>query len=77
MNKAYDSEIRLHAKETAKNLGISDITHEGIYACLGGPSYETIAELKMLKMNGVDAVGKNITFKLSVVKVVLLSLPIF
>lgn len=28
-----------------------------MYACLGVPTYETIAELKMLKMCGVDTVG--------------------
>lgn len=58
MNKAYDAELRSEAKKIAFNLGMKDITHEGIYTCLGGPSYETIAELRMLKRNGVDAVGK-------------------
>ncbi|KAL0271289.1 UNVERIFIED_CONTAM: hypothetical protein PYX00_008429 [Menopon gallinae] len=57
MNKAYDAELRNEAKKIANNLGMKNMIHEGIYTCLGGPNYETIAELRMLKKNGVDAVG--------------------
>lgn len=38
-------------------MGIERDVHEGVYTCLGGPNYETVAELKMLKILGVDAVG--------------------
>jgi hypothetical protein len=31
--------------------------HEGVYAMLGGPNFETAAELRMLRICGVDAVG--------------------
>jgi len=58
MNKAYDATLRSDARVIAEELGMTDIVHEGIYTCLGGPNYETIAELRMLKYNGVDAVGK-------------------
>ncbi|XP_019866250.2 purine nucleoside phosphorylase isoform X2 [Aethina tumida] len=57
MNQAYQRELRVDGKEIAKQLGIGDIVHEGVYTCLGGPNFETVAELRMLKMLGVDAVG--------------------
>lgn len=57
MNKAYDRELLKVGREVAEEMGISDIVHKGVYTCLGGPSFETVAELKMLRMIGVDAVG--------------------
>lgn len=57
MNKAYDKDLLNQAKNIAKELGISDHVREGVYTCLGGPNFETVAELRMLKMLGVDAVG--------------------
>lgn len=57
MNKAYDRELLNNAKQIAEEIGIGDTIHEGVYACLGGPNFETVAELRMLKMLGVDAVG--------------------
>lgn len=57
MNKAYDIDMKKDAFEIAKELDIQDQVHEGVYTCLGGPNYETCAELKMLKILGVDCVG--------------------
>lgn len=57
MNKAYDRELIANAKRIAEEVGIGEAIHEGVYACLGGPNFETVAELRMLKMLGVDAVG--------------------
>ncbi|XP_044737564.1 purine nucleoside phosphorylase isoform X2 [Chrysoperla carnea] len=57
MNKAYNSDLIKLGKEVAKELNIADIVKEGVYTCLGGPNFETVAELKMLKLVGVDAVG--------------------
>ncbi|XP_077291648.1 purine nucleoside phosphorylase isoform X1 [Arctopsyche grandis] len=57
MNKAYSKELIQVAKEIAKELDIDSIMREGVYTCLGGPNFETVSELKMLKMLGVDAVG--------------------
>jgi purine-nucleoside phosphorylase len=39
-------------------MGIANKVQEGVYTMLGGPNFETPAELKMLKMCGVDAVGR-------------------
>ncbi|XP_025833961.1 purine nucleoside phosphorylase-like, partial [Agrilus planipennis] len=57
MNRAYDKELIEKAKVIAKEVGLGDIVHEGVYTCLGGPNFETVAELRMLGMLGVDAVG--------------------
>ncbi len=54
--KAYDAELRTLARNVAAAL--PEITlHEGVYAVVGGPSYETGAELKFLRAAGADAVG--------------------
>jgi len=57
MNKAYDRTMKDYAFEISKELDIENQVHEGVYTCLGGPNYETVAELKMLRILGVDCVG--------------------
>lgn len=57
MNRAYDPQLIKIAEELSKEMGIERETHTGIYICLGGPSYETVSELRMWRMLGVDAVG--------------------
>ncbi|XP_066992760.2 purine nucleoside phosphorylase [Anabrus simplex] len=57
MNRAYDLELRNIAKEVAVDMGITNIVREGVYTCVGGPNFETVAELRMLKVCGIDAVG--------------------
>ncbi|XP_076684774.1 purine nucleoside phosphorylase isoform X2 [Andrena cerasifolii] len=57
MNKAYSDELLEMGDQVAREMGISDFVHKGVYTCLGGPNFETVAELKMLRMVGVDAVG--------------------
>ncbi|XP_063235534.1 purine nucleoside phosphorylase isoform X1 [Bacillus rossius redtenbacheri] len=57
LNKAYDERLRADAKRIAKSLSLDKHVHEGVYACVGGPSYETIGELRMMKMMGANAVG--------------------
>ncbi|HET8907269.1 MAG TPA: purine-nucleoside phosphorylase [Ktedonobacterales bacterium] len=55
MNDAYDPELRQLALTVAEQKGI-DLA-EGVYAMVGGPNYETQAELRMLRLCGADAVG--------------------
>lgn len=57
MNKAYDVRLRKIAKNIAHGMGIEDFLHEGVYAVVGGPNFETVAELRMLLTCGVDVVG--------------------
>src|SRR6266536_6060401 len=54
--KAYDAKLRTLAHAVAQNIqGIT--LHEGIYTMVAGPSYETAAELRFLRVIGTDAVG--------------------
>jgi len=55
MTDAYDPGLRRVLRTTAEKLGIT--LREGVYAGVLGPSYETPAEVKMLRMLGADAVG--------------------
>lgn len=57
INNAYDLKLRNLAKDIAKELGLSDCMQEGVYVMVGGPSYETVAELRALRTLGADAVG--------------------
>ncbi|HXR65492.1 MAG TPA: purine-nucleoside phosphorylase [Ktedonobacteraceae bacterium] len=54
--KAYDANLRLLAREVAATMPNLTL-HEGVYAMVGGPSFETGAELRFLSAVGTDAVG--------------------
>ncbi len=55
MTEVYSKRLRSIASNCGDQLGIE--LKEGIYAALTGPSYETPAEIKMLRLLGADAVG--------------------
>ena len=55
MSEPYDPELRKLAREVAREERIP--LEEGVYAGLLGPSYETPAEVRMLRGLGADAVG--------------------
>ena len=55
MSEAYSRSLRQTAKGIAASHGMT--LHEGVYAMMSGPSYETPAEIRMLRALGADAVG--------------------
>ncbi len=55
MSQAYWKPYREIALGEAKRLGLG--AHEGVYAALSGPSFETPAEIRYLKTIGADLVG--------------------
>jgi len=57
MTSAYDKDLRKLTMDTARELGMSDFIREGVYIHLAGPSYETPAESRFLRMIGADSVG--------------------
>jgi purine-nucleoside phosphorylase len=61
MTQAYAKSYRELAREEAGKLGMT--LHEGVYAALPGPSYETPAEIKYLRTIGADLVGMSTVFE--------------
>ncbi len=55
MADAYDPALRTLAQRAAAGLGVA--VHEGTYAWVLGPQFETPAEIRMLRTLGADAVG--------------------
>jgi purine-nucleoside phosphorylase len=55
MSEVYSSSWRQQFRDAAKKLMMP--LHEGVYAGLRGPQYETPAEIRMLQTLGADAVG--------------------
>src|SRR5947209_513594 len=53
---AYDAQLRALAHSIAASLP-EIMLHEGVYTMVGGPNYETGAELRFLRAVGTDAVG--------------------
>jgi purine-nucleoside phosphorylase len=55
MSEVYSRSWREQMRSKAAELEIA--LHEGVYAGLRGPQYETPAEIRMLRVLGADAVG--------------------
>lgn len=55
MSCAFDKELRALAHECANEQDFA--LREGVYAQMTGPTYETPAEIRMLRTLGADAVG--------------------
>ncbi len=58
MSRAYDEKLRTIAHEAADNLGIR--LREGVFVAVPGPSLETPAETRFLRMTGADAVAMSL-----------------
>jgi purine-nucleoside phosphorylase len=61
MTHAYAKVYREIGREEAAKLGMT--LHEGVYAALAGPSYETPAEIRYLRIIGADLVGMSTAFE--------------
>lgn len=55
MSEAYDKKLRITARDVASSLNIR--IQEGVYVGNTGPTYETPAEVRMIRTMGGDAVG--------------------
>nr|WP_275297827.1 purine-nucleoside phosphorylase [Clostridium sp. YIM B02551] len=55
MSNAYDKDLREKAKDIASSLNLT--LKEGVYTMMSGPTYETPAEIRMIRVLGGDAAG--------------------
>jgi purine-nucleoside phosphorylase len=55
MTEAYSAQLRARFRKAARSAEMA--LHEGVYAGLLGPQYETPAEVRMLHSLGADAIG--------------------
>ena len=55
MSEVYSRRLRAIALAEGQAMGV-DLA-SGVYACMSGPSYETPAEIRMLRTLGADVVG--------------------
>ena len=55
MSRPYDPRLRALARQVAAGADVP--LREGVYVCLAGPSFETPADLRFLRLIGADAVG--------------------
>lgn len=51
----YDAELAASLEAAAKSSGVE--LHEGVYMAIPGPTYETAAEIRMMRWAGASAVG--------------------
>lgn len=61
MSQAYDRQLAKALETAAEERGVK--LRAGIYAGVLGPSYETPAEIRMLRTLGADAVGMSTVFE--------------
>ncbi len=55
LTRCYEPELITLARQVGDSLNIT--LQEGVYVCVAGPSFETPADIRFLKVAGADAVG--------------------
>lgn len=55
MSSAYDRTLRRLAQQAAADADV--VLRQGVYICLAGPTFETPADVRFLRLIGADAVG--------------------
>lgn len=55
MSRSYDQELMALARKSARENNV--VLREGVYCGLSGPSFESPADLRFLRLAGADAVG--------------------
>ena len=71
MADAYDRNLRLAAWRVGRRLGFQAMLHEGVSVILGGPSFETPAELRMMRMLGADVVGQLFFIIITIIAIII------
>jgi purine-nucleoside phosphorylase len=66
MSQAYDPELRSIARTVAQENDLP--LHEGVYVGLSGPSFETPADIRFLRLIGSDAVGMSTVHEVTVAR---------
>ncbi len=66
LTNAYDPDLQARAHSAAERTGVT--LREGVYIMLSGPSFETRAELRMLRGLGGDAVGMSTALEVIVAR---------
>ena len=64
MKNAYDRVLRKRARDAAISIGLD--LKEGVYTMMGGPNFETPAELRLMLLQGIDAVGEKFSSLINV-----------
>ena len=55
---AYDRDLIALAKQKAEEQGIGAFIQEGVYCMVGGPTFESVTEGRLLRTLGADAMGE-------------------
>lgn len=68
MSNVYTKELRRLGKIIGAELGIEEFLREGVYAAQMGPTYETPAEARFIRLIGADAVGMSTVHETSIAR---------